>query len=186
MASKLTQKTLIFEYFAANANRNIQHAEVVDWATAEWEKRTGSKLRDPDRMIRTLYQEGHLEKIDTGVYRFDPARVLKVDPRDFTSADKNAIFSRDGHKCVMCGRGKRDGMKLHADHVIPRDKGGTNELSNGQTLCSECNMLKKNYGQLEFGRKFFEKNLAAARRDGDIEMQDFLTAILRLFDEYGY
>jgi len=184
--AKLTQKTLVFEYFAQRPNKNIEHAEVVDWATEEWERRTQTKLRDPDRMIRTLYQDGVLEKVATGVYRFDPAKVAKVDTRDFSASVKKEIFSRDGHKCVICGRGKKDGMTLHADHIKPRDKGGLGDLANGQTLCSACNMLKKNFGQVEFGKRFFEKMLLTAVDHQDQGMADFASDILKVFEAHGY
>ncbi len=36
-------------------------------------------------------------------------------------------------------------MKLHVDHKIPLEWGGTNERENLQALCSECNEGKKNY-----------------------------------------
>lgn len=182
--AKQTQKTLIFEYFANRPNREIQHAEVVDWATEEWLKRTGEKLRDPDRAVRTLYSEGVLEKISTGVYKFDPMNVTGVDKRDFTASDKKAIFERDNNKCLMCGRSKREGATLHADHIVPRDKGGTGDLSNGQTLCSACNMLKKNYGRLEFGKRFFEKSLDDAIQADDARIRDFCQEVLALYEKY--
>jgi len=35
-----------------------------------------------------------------------------------------------------------DGMLMTKDHIIPKSKGGKNEQSNYQTMCSECNALK--------------------------------------------
>jgi len=186
MSVKETQKTLIFSYFVDNPNRAIEHWEVVDWATEEWLKRTGNKLRDADRAIRTLHQEGVLEKISTGIYKFDPYNVAKVDTCEFSASTKKQIFSRDGNKYVVCGRGRREGLTLHADHVVPRDKGGNGDLENGQTLCSECNMLKKNYGQVQFGKKFFEKNLANAISNNDVALTAFCREVLDLFEKFGY
>ena len=37
---------------------------------------------------------------------------------------------------------KEDGVTLHIDHIIPVSKGGTDELSNLQTLCADCNLNK--------------------------------------------
>lgn len=181
----MTQKELIFGYFVQNPYREIEHSEIVDWATEEWLRVEGKKFRDPDRAIRTLYQEGVLEKVRTGVYRYDPANVAKVNTREFSAASKKEIFARDGHVCVMCGRGRRDGLTLHADHIIPRDKGGSGDAANGQTLCSECNMLKKNYGQVEFGRKFLEKNLQTAKDSNDLDSQMFFEEVLAVFDRFG-
>ncbi len=48
------------------------------------------------------------------------------------------VKDRDGWKCVEC---QADG-ELHADHIIPLSKGGSNDLSNLQTLCVTCHELK--------------------------------------------
>lgn len=49
---------------------------------------------------------------------------------------RNAVFSRDGHRCVMCGSTE----KLDAHHIIERriwDDGGY-YLDNGATLCDDA------------------------------------------------
>ena len=49
-------------------------------------------------------------------------------------------------RCAQCGRTpEEDGVKLHVDHKLPQNWGGTNEPENLQALCSECNEGKKNY-----------------------------------------
>ena len=55
---------------------------------------------------------------------------------------RHEVFKRDGYKCVECGASKEDGATLHIDHKIPVAKGGTDELDNLQTLCSDCNLNK--------------------------------------------
>lgn len=57
-----------------------------------------------------------------------------------TEAERQAIFKRDGFKCVICGA--TDDLTL--DHAIPRSKGGTSEPGNLQTLCRSCNTSKGN------------------------------------------
>ncbi len=54
------------------------------------------------------------------------------------------VFQRDGWKCVACGRGSEDDVMLHIDHIVPRSKGGKDELDNYQTLCHLCNIGKSN------------------------------------------
>ena len=55
---------------------------------------------------------------------------------------RHEVFKRDNYRCVECGASKDDGATLHVDHKIPVSKGGTDELSNLQTLCSDCNLNK--------------------------------------------
>lgn len=52
--------------------------------------------------------------------------------------------SRDGFRCVKCGRGREDGVKLHVDHIKPVSRGGKSVLNNLQTLCEDCNCGKGN------------------------------------------
>jgi len=49
---------------------------------------------------------------------------------------------RDGSRCRMCGRGQAEGASLSVDHIIPREQGGGDELTNLQTLCDACHGLK--------------------------------------------
>ena len=50
------------------------------------------------------------------------------------------VFDRDNYTCQICGRTpKRDGVALHVDHIDPVVNGGSNDMSNLQTLCSDCN-----------------------------------------------
>jgi len=53
------------------------------------------------------------------------------------------IHERDNFTCIYCGRSSyRDHVKLHIDHIIPRDEGGGDEASNLVTSCQECNLSK--------------------------------------------
>ena len=54
------------------------------------------------------------------------------------------VFKRDKYKCRICGAtpARDPNVTLHADHIIPRSKGGETILNNLQTLCSRCNLGK--------------------------------------------
>ena len=53
------------------------------------------------------------------------------------------VFKRDGFRCKICGHGQEDGVKLHVDHIRPVSKGGRTVMSNLRTLCSACNLGKR-------------------------------------------
>lgn len=74
-----------------------------------------------------------------------------------TPSLRKFIFERDGLACKHCGvlgyarkrpsRGyayptEKAGVSLTIDHVIPKSKGGTNDPTNLQTLCHDCNRIK--------------------------------------------
>jgi 5-methylcytosine-specific restriction endonuclease McrA len=54
------------------------------------------------------------------------------------------VFERDEFKCVACGKSAQNGAILHVDHILPRSKGGKEEMDNYQTLCHLCNIGKSN------------------------------------------
>jgi hypothetical protein len=61
---------------------------------------------------------------------------------------QRAVFFRDRGKCQHCGKDMSnlfsiigDG-ELQLDHIIPLDKFGTNDATNFQLLCSDCNLEK--------------------------------------------
>jgi len=86
---------------------------------------------------------------------------------------------------VVCGKGRKDGVEIHADHKIPLDKGGTNTIDNGQTLCSEHNFLKKNYSQTEFGKRFLIRLYNDAVEKDDKRMIKFCKEVFDIYDKYG-
>lgn len=51
-------------------------------------------------------------------------------------------MERYGGRCVYCG--DLLNMSWHIDHVIPTEKGGTNDESNLVTSCGKCNIRKGN------------------------------------------
>ena len=61
-----------------------------------------------------------------------------------TRAMRYDVLRRDGFRCVKCGRGLEDGVKLHVDHIKPISRGGKSVLDNLQTLCEDCNCGKGN------------------------------------------
>jgi len=181
--SDVVQSELIMEFFKKNPNRDVSHPEVVDWVTAEYLKRTGKVFRDPDRGIRKLHQVGYLKKIKKGIYRYDPKNVNIRELDDFSTALKEAIFKKDGYKCILCGRGQKEGFELHVDHIKPKDFGGEATLENGQTLCSQHNFLKKNFKQTETGKRFFIRLYELAKKENNQPLLQFCTEILEVFEK---
>lgn len=51
---------------------------------------------------------------------------------------RNAVFARDDHRCVCCGRGIEDGAILHAHHLIYQSLGGTSRMGNLVSVCEQC------------------------------------------------
>ncbi|MDH7604177.1 MAG: HNH endonuclease [Melioribacter sp.] len=182
--SKKSIADLVIEYFEKHPNKDLPHGPVVDWVEEQYIKLYGKKPRDIWRQIRKYYQEGKLIKVKKGIYRYAPNFVKENQLRDFSPAVKEKIFKRDKYKCVVCGRGIKDGVEICADHIIPKDKGGTNTLENGQTLCMEHNLMKKNYSQTEAGKRFFIKIYKQAIKNQDEKMIKFCKDVFDAYDKH--
>ena len=182
-SEEISQADLIMEYFRKNPKREIKHPEIVDWAVTEWKKRTGEVFRDQDRAIRKLSQQGQLIKISKGIYKYDHDFVNNRELEDFTPAQKEQIFKRDNYRCVICGRGRADGVEIQADHIKPKELGGKAELENGQTLCAQHNFQKKYYKQTETGKRMFIRLYELAKKNNDKELLKFCEDVLKVYEK---
>jgi ATP adenylyltransferase len=59
------------------------------------------------------------------------------------------VLKRAKHRCELCG-GHEDQVALHVDHIIPRSKGGPDDISNFQALCMTCNTNKRDTDDTDF------------------------------------
>lgn len=184
MATGKSISDLIFEYFQKHPKKDLQHGPVVDWVTEQYLKEHLEPPRDPWRAIRKLHQEGKLIKVKKGIYRYDPDYIKEVELFEFPPDIKAEIFERDNHQCVVCGRGIADGVELCADHVKAKDKGGDNSIENGQTLCMEHNLMKKNYSQTEAGKRYFIKIYKQASANSDNRMVKFCRDVFDIYDKH--
>jgi len=63
------------------------------------------------------------------------------------------VFERDHFCCQSCG--KTEGLaQLEIDHIIALSAGGSNDISNLQTLCRSCNQKKKQHRDRRFQQHF--------------------------------
>jgi len=180
---KISQRGLVKEYFTKNPNKDIPHPKVVDWVTKKYKQITGKVFRDPDRGVRKLHQEGFLIKVSKGVYHYDPKMVKAVALEDFSPSVKKRIFKKDNYSCVICGRGKKEGVEIHADHIKPKELGGKAEIENGQTLCAQHNFQKKYYKQTETGKRMFIRLYELAKKNNDKELIKFCEDVLKVYEE---
>ena len=182
---KISISDLIKEYFKNHPNKDLPHGPVVDWVEEQYLNLYGKKPRDTWRAIRHLHEEGFLIKVRKGIYRYDPKIVKQKELEDFTPEQKEAILERDGYRCVICGRGKKDGVELHVDHIKPKSLGGKSNIENGQTLCAQHNFIKKNLKQTETGKKMFIRLYELTKKEKDEKLKKFCEEILNIYEKYN-
>jgi ATP adenylyltransferase len=59
------------------------------------------------------------------------------------------VLKRAKHRCELCG-GHEDQVALHVDHIVPRSKGGPDDINNFQALCMTCNTNKRDTDDTDF------------------------------------
>jgi hypothetical protein len=65
-------------------------------------------------------------------------RSRKVSPKL-----RREVFMRDGFRCRECGSSPdKNQAFLEVDHIVPFSRGGSSDINNLQTLCSDCNAGK--------------------------------------------
>ncbi len=182
---RISINDLIMEYFQEHPGEDMEHGPVVDYVQAEYQRLYQRTPRDPWRAIRALHQKGVLIEVRNGIYRYDPEAVVERTLEDFTPEQRREILERDNYSCVECGRGERDGMTLHVDHIKARNLGGKAEIGNGQTLCAQHNFMKKQMNQTQAGKRMFIRLYEVAKREGNEELMRFCEDILETYERHG-
>jgi hypothetical protein len=80
-----------------------------------------------------------------------PEREDVAVERSISTKLRAEVFDRNGFTCQMCGLTPGDidpytgrKVRLHLGHIVDKNLGGKDELSNLRTLCSTCNQGAKN------------------------------------------
>jgi ATP adenylyltransferase len=60
-----------------------------------------------------------------------------------------AVLKRAAFRCELCGASAED-RALEVDHIVPRNFGGSDDLSNLQALCYSCNAMKRDRDTVDF------------------------------------
>ena len=120
-----------------------------DWVSSqELLKLTNQKY--VDRRIRELRDEEgwqiiHERKGRRHGYRLISTKKGKGRKRHYLSSkEKIEIFERDSYTCQICGL-QLSSNNAQIDHKVPLIRDGDLSASNLQTLCPECNVVKRSY-----------------------------------------
>ena len=59
------------------------------------------------------------------------------------------VLKRAAFHCELCGISAKE-KALEVDHILPRNSGGTDDISNLQSLCYSCNAMKRDRDDTDF------------------------------------
>lgn len=182
---RVSIKDLLIEYFKKRPQEDLSHGPVVDWVEEKYKTLYNKKPRDTWRSIRNLHETGFLIKVRKGIYRYDPEAAKQKELEDFSAKQKKIILKRDNYRCVVCGKGKKEGIELQIDHVKPKYLGGKSVIENGQVLCSQHNFIKKTLNQTETGKRMFIRLYELAKNEGNDELKKFCGEILETYEKHN-
>lgn len=132
----------IYKVLYENQDKSLNMAEIRQAMGLE-----AGQQEHLNRRMRELYRVFDVERTRRGtetLYRLIGTRKEKLNT-DGISMRVRALVLKD-QRCAQCGRTPmEDHVKLHVDHKIPQEWGGTNDIENLQPLCSECNEGKRNF-----------------------------------------
>lgn len=105
-----------------------------------------------NKMVNPVIWDEDFHTIDMSAHREFTKEELKFFNKDdlmlsrrmsFNSTTKKILYDKSNGVCVLCGSPiKYEDATI--DHIVPRSRGGTNDLSNLRCLCERCNRLKDN------------------------------------------
>lgn len=142
-------------YYSIDLNDIDCIAEIFDWVLHIAGKSSSVFGEDHVyflcRAFRDVFDYSGINITSTGFAKSDRVSGEKIAKKYFRAMNKyrnvsvrtrHKVLERDGFRCQDCGASPAMGAVLEVDHTIPVSKGGTNDISNLRTLCSDCNRGK--------------------------------------------
>lgn len=108
----------------------------------------------------------------------------QMERKSLSKKTRFEVFKRDKFTCQYCG-GRAPDVILHVDHVMPIAQGGSNDLLNLVTSCSDCNLGKgarklSDDSMIEKQRRHMEQH--AEREEQILMMLEWKKSLVRIDD----
>ena len=129
-----------------------------------------------------------VEDVQVDIARLNNPSLKGKEYQQSNRLDENlriATLMRDGYQCIQCGKKKRS---LDAHHIIWREHGGKDTISNLITLCKPCHR-KVHEGKLKLdfsGVSGFKDQIAQRTMQGKRYMYEILGQIAPVSKVFGY
>ncbi len=146
-------KERIRQFFLAHIGQVVTSLEIRDsigTSVSEWARRVRELREDEGWKILTHHDNADLKP---GQYLLTekPPEKRVIFRRNISARLRAEVLDRNGFTCQMCGlcpgeidpdTGRK--VRLHIGHIVDKNLGGKDELSNLRALCSTCNQGAKN------------------------------------------
>jgi hypothetical protein len=139
-------KTKILYFLLANIGRVITSDEIREASgnKSEWARRVRELRNEEGYQILSHNDRSDLKP---GEYLLQTDKRLPAFARNISKETRAFVYARNGNTCQLCGVAAGDPdpynpartIRLTVGHIVDKSKGGTDEVSNLQALCSNCN-----------------------------------------------
>jgi 5-methylcytosine-specific restriction endonuclease McrA len=120
--------------------------------------------RDPKRFQERIDASPNRRAVRRAMWQRRRARLLGAGP-SFAAAEWIGLVQAHDGRCAYCGKLR----PLHADHRVPLERGGKNEIANILPACAPCNLRKHLMTEDEFrARLAAERDDAQCGRNRDV------------------
>lgn len=135
-------------HIAFRKTSNNTCLECIRIAAKLYRYKTREKQRENERNWR-LKNSAYARAVKAANQRKRRARLRKA-LGNHTLAEVAAILKAQCGRCIYCFRLLED--DYHVDHIMPLARGGSNDRSNIQVTCEECNHKKYARDPFEFAQ----------------------------------
>lgn len=187
---KLTRKDqFALDWFKQYPMRKFSNEEIRKLLPSAYKKCASSKkdkFQDPSRSARKLAENKRIQKFPPNMARFywyDPN--LDDLPEEFDDAEKAFILERDNSRCVVCGKGVTDGVKVSVGYALSTRRGGALNVDNGRTLCPTHRWTLETAQDSDEAKQNWRKLLSSLPKLGEPRAQKFWEEFLELLKKFG-
>ncbi|ADV84849.1 HNH endonuclease [Terriglobus saanensis] len=180
-------KERIRQFLRAHIGQVVTSIEIRDsigTSVSEWARRLRELREDEGWQILTHHDTVEL-KPGQYILKEEPPEKKVIFKRDISAKLRAEVLDRNGFTCQMCGLcpGEIDPatnrkVRLHIGHIVDKNLGGKDELSNLRALCSSCNQGAKNITGEKPSTIWL---LSQIRRAGQEEQRAVLASLLKKF-----
>lgn len=136
--------------------------------------------------------ELYLEKI--GDLTWEPGYKVPR-PSTLSANDRRAVYERDGRRCLVCGidfgdeyphlaaAGKHVQARPTIGHWIPKERGGTDDLSNLRPECHLCNEQSRNLTGTPVDVELVKRQIGQLKREDKRKLSSWLLMGRRGFND---
>lgn len=123
-------------------NRGITHKEKDQYSLVGFDELSSSEVSELISYCNNRIEEYLDDGKDPWSHRRKSSGYIK-------GTIRYRVLSRAKFRCELCGI-SADQKALEVDHIVPRNKGGSDDESNLQSLCYSCNAMKRDTDDTDF------------------------------------